>query len=275
MKNNGLSGQIVMVMVFDNYDEFLTGYDPQDPNDTPKHMEVEDAISEFSWEDSDEDGFDDYDEHNVGTDPTDPEDTPTQEQVDAAQAERDTALAQERSQAEEELREANAKAIEPLPGYDPSNLQGNYGIKKIHLTVLRGDLADTQAQVTANAGINAPDEVGNTPLHLALGLGETAIAEWLIGQGANLQAKANDSRGMVHAAAAGGQVELLKKLVAEGLKLDTKTVLGQGPLPPGLCCRPNRNHRVAAWPRANDNRSRCQWQHAAAHGGDPRASRLG
>ena len=28
---------------FDNYDEFLTGHDPQDPNDTPKHMEVEDA----------------------------------------------------------------------------------------------------------------------------------------------------------------------------------------------------------------------------------------
>ena len=215
---------------FDNYDEFLTGHDPQDPNDTPKHMEVEDAISEFSWEDSDEDGFDDYDEHIVGTDPTDREDTPTQEQVDAAQAERDTVLAKERAEEEEELREAQAKALEPLPGHDPSNLQGNYGIKKIHLAVLRGDLTDTQAQVTAGADINAPDEVGNTPLHLALGLGETAIAEWLINQGANLQAKANDGRAMVHAAAAGGQVELLKKLVAEGLKLDTKTALGQGPL---------------------------------------------
>ncbi|MBT3913645.1 MAG: hypothetical protein HOF22_10705, partial [Verrucomicrobia bacterium] len=175
---------------FDNYDEFLTGHDTQDPNDTPKHMEVEDA----------------------------------------AQAERDTVLAKERAEAAEEQREAQAKAPEPLPGHDPSNLQGNYGIKKIHLAVLRSDLTDTQAQVTAGADINPSDEIGNTPLHLALGLGETAIAEWLIGQGANLQAKANDGRGMVHAAAAGGQVELLKKLVAEGLKLDTKTALGQGPL---------------------------------------------
>ncbi|MEC8989171.1 MAG: ankyrin repeat domain-containing protein, partial [Verrucomicrobiota bacterium] len=117
-----------------------------------------------------------------------------------------------------------------MPGHDPSNLLGNYGIKKIHLAVLSGDLADTQAQVTAGADINAPDEVGNTPLHLALGLGETSIAKWLIGEDTNLQAKANDGRGMVHAAAAGGQTELLKKLVAKGLKLDMKTALGQGPL---------------------------------------------
>jgi ankyrin repeat protein len=215
---------------FDDYDEFLTGHDPQDPNDTPKLMEVEEAISEFHWEDSDEDGFDDYDEHIVGTDPTNSEDTPTQEQVDAALAERETVLAKEEADAAEEQREAQAKALEPLPGHDPSNLQGNYGIKKIHLAVLRGDLADTQAQVSTNADINAPDEVGNTPLHLALGLSETMIAEWLISQGADLQAKTNDGRAVVHAAAAGGQLELLKKLVAEGLKLDTKNALGQGPL---------------------------------------------
>ena len=221
---------------FYDSEEKLTGHDPDDPDSKPTQEEV-DAAARFNMEapllmgiDRDEDGFSDYDEHIVGTDPTNSEDTPTQEQVDAAQAERDAALAQERSQAAEELREAQAKALEPLPGHDPSNLQGNYGIKKIHLAVLRGDLADTQAQVTAGADINAPDEVGNTPLHLALGLGETAIAEWLISQGANLQAKANDGRGMIHAAAAGGQVEMLKKLVAAGLKLETKTALGQGPL---------------------------------------------
>ncbi|MDP6527013.1 MAG: ankyrin repeat domain-containing protein, partial [Kiritimatiellia bacterium] len=129
-----------------------------------------------------------------------------------------------------------------LPGHDPSNLQGNYGIKKIHLAVLRGDLDDTQAQVAANADINAPDEVGNTPLHLALGLGEIMIAEWLINQGADLQAKANDGRAVVHAAAAGGQVELLKKLVAEGLELDTKTTLGQGPL--HLACAAGQTETV-------------------------------
>jgi len=134
------------------------------------------------------------------------------------------------------------KAPEQLPGYDPSKLQGNYGIKKIHLAVLRSDLADTQAQLTAGAEINAPDEVGNTPLHLALGLGETEIAEWLIGQGANLQAKANDGRAMVHAAAAGGQVELLEKLVAEGLKLDAKNALGQGPL--HLACAAGQTETV-------------------------------
>ena len=227
---------------FNNNEEFLTGHDPQDPNDTPKHMEVEDAISEFRWEDSDEDGFDDYDEHIVGTDPTNPEDTPTQEEVDTALAERETVLAKEEAEAEEEQRVAQAKALEPLPGHDPSNLQGNYGIKKIHLAVLRGDLDDTQAQVAANADINVSDEVGNTPLHLALGLGEIMIAEWLINQGADLQAKANDGRAVVHAAAAGGQVELLKKLVAEGLELDTKTALGQGPL--HLACAAGQTETV-------------------------------
>ena len=137
---------------------------------------------------------------------------------------------------------AKTKAPEQLPGYDPSNLQGNYGIKKIHLAVLCSDLADTQAQLTAGAEINAPDEVGNTPLHLALGLGETEIAEWLIGQGANLQAKANDGRAVVHAAAAGGQVELLEKLFAEGLKLDAKNALGQGPL--HLACAAGQTETV-------------------------------
>ncbi|MDP7010004.1 MAG: ankyrin repeat domain-containing protein, partial [Verrucomicrobiota bacterium] len=245
---------------FDNYDELLTGHDPQDPNDTPKHMEVEEAISEFRWEDSDEDGFDDYDEHIVGTNPTNPQDTPTQEQVDAAVAERETVLAKEEAEAAEEQRVAQTKALEPLPGHDPSNLQGNYGIKKIHLAVLRGDLDGTKAQVAANADINVSDEVGNTPLHLALGMGETMIAEWLINQGADLQAKANDGRAVVHAAAAGGQVELLKKLVAEGLKMDTKTALGQGPL--HLACAAGQTETVdwlldqgqtASAPDANGN----------------------
>ncbi len=167
------------------------------------------------------------------------------------------------------------KAPEQLPGYDPSNLQGNYGIKKIHLAVLCSDLADTQAQLTAGAEINAPDEVGNTPLHLALGLGETAIAEWLIGEGANLQAKANDGRAVVHAAAAGGQVELLEKTGRRGTQAGHKNRAWPRATAPGLCRRPDGNRRVAAWPGANGNRSRCQRQHAAAHGGDPRASRLG
>ena len=116
------------------------------------------------------------------------------------------------------------------PGHDPSKLEGNYGLKKIHLAVLRADMDDIKAQILAGANINAPDEVGNTPLHFALGLGEAKIAEWLMSQGVDLNAKANDGRSMTHAAAAGGQIELLKKLVVESLKLDDKNVLGQTPL---------------------------------------------
>ena len=116
------------------------------------------------------------------------------------------------------------------PGYDPSELKGNYGLKKIHLAVLRANMDEIKAQIKGEANINAADEVGNTPLHLALGLGETNIAEWLISQGADLNIKANDGRSMTHAAAAGGQIELLKKLLVESLKLDDKNVLGQTPL---------------------------------------------
>ena len=126
--------------------------------------------------------------------------------------------------------------MEPPPektlaaGHDPAKLEGNYGLKKIHLAVLRGDLAETKAQQEAGIDLDTRDELGNTPLHLALGLGETAIAEWLIDQGASLQAKADDGRTLAHAAAAGGQLELLKNLNGKGLKLDTKTALGQVPL---------------------------------------------
>ena len=116
------------------------------------------------------------------------------------------------------------------PGYDPSKLKGNYGLKKIHLAVLRANMDEIKTQIKGGANINAADEVGNTPLHLALGLGETNIAEWLISQGVDLNIKANDGRSMTHAAAAGGQIELLKKLVVESLKLDDKNVLGQTPL---------------------------------------------
>ena len=90
-----------------------------------------------------------------------------------------------------------------LPGHDPAHLEGNYGLMKIHLAVLRGDLAETKAQLAAEVDVNAQDELGNTPLHLALGLGETEIAEWLMAQDANTQAKARDGRTMAHAAAAG------------------------------------------------------------------------
>jgi len=117
-----------------------------------------------------------------------------------------------------------------LPGHDPAHLEGNYGLMKIHLAVLRGDLEETKAQLAAEVDVNAQDELGNTPLHLALGLGETEIAEWLMAQDANTQAKARDGRTMAHAAAAGGQRELLKQLAAGGLKLDTGTALGQAPL---------------------------------------------
>ena len=117
-----------------------------------------------------------------------------------------------------------------LPGHDPAHLEGNYGLMKIHLAVLRGDLAETKAQLAAEVDVNAQDELGNTPLHLALGLGETEIAEWLMAQDANRQAKARDGRTMAHAAAAGGQLELLKQLAAGGLKLDTGTALGQAPV---------------------------------------------
>ena len=199
----------------------------------PAEMNSDDDMYDIT--DSDEDGITDYDERLVGTDPEDEHDTPTQKEVASAMSKIHAAEGSGENfiwyPDEEPLDSlSRTKAPGPLPGHDPYNLQGNYGIKKIHLAVLRGDLANTQAQVNAGTDINAPDEVGNTPLHLALGLGETVIAEWLISQGSNLQVKANDGRSVVHAAAAGGQVELLKKLVAEELKLKTKTALGQGPL---------------------------------------------
>ena len=197
----------------------------------PAEMNSDDDMYDIT--DSDEDGITDYDERLVGTDPEDEHDTPTQKEVASAMSKIHAAEGSGENfiwyPDEEPLDSlSRTKAPGPLPGHDPYNLQGNYGIKKIHLAVLRGDLANTQAQVNAGTDINAPDEVGNTPLHLALGLGETVIAEWLISQGSNLQVKANDGRSVVHAAAAGGQVELLKKLVAEELKLKTKTALGQG-----------------------------------------------
>ena len=53
-----------------------------------KHEETE-----FSTEDSDDDGFYDSEEEITGHDPNDPDDKPTQEEVDEAEAKRDEALA--------------------------------------------------------------------------------------------------------------------------------------------------------------------------------------
>ena len=133
-----------------------------------------------------------------------------------------------------------------LPEHDPAHLEGNYGLMKIHLAVLRGNLAETKAQLAAEVDVNAQDD---WEMPLALGLGETEIAEWLMAQDANTQAKARDGRTMAHAAAAGGQLELLKQLAARGLKLDTGTALGQAPV---LAAGPGGDGRLAAWSGAVD-----------------------
>ena len=60
---------------------------------TPEELRWKHEETEFSTEDSDDDGFYDSEEEITGHDPNDPGDKPTQEEVDEAEAKRDEALA--------------------------------------------------------------------------------------------------------------------------------------------------------------------------------------
>jgi len=60
---------------------------------TPEELRWKHEETEFSTEDSDDDGFYDSEEEITGHDPNDPGDKPTQEEVDEAEVKRDEALA--------------------------------------------------------------------------------------------------------------------------------------------------------------------------------------
>jgi ankyrin repeat protein len=99
-----------------------------------------------------------------------------------------------------------------------------------------GDMERVKALVAHGADINAPDELGWTPLYWAVATAQTEVAEFLIAQGADAQARTKKASTPLHRAASAGKevsvngVKIAELLISEGADVNAKDEAGNTPL---------------------------------------------
>lgn len=84
------------------------------------------------------------------------------------------------------------------------------------------DLETLKALLTSNAGINAKDSDGKTPLHRAALHGQRRLAELLLANHADIDAKDNEGKTPLHYAVAYGPTDLVELLLAKKAKVNAK-----------------------------------------------------
>jgi ankyrin repeat protein len=100
----------------------------------------------------------------------------------------------------------------------------------LHKAAEQNDIALVKSLLEKGANVNAPDQLGWSPLHYAAYRGHKQAAELLLNNGALVNAKASNDVRPLHLAAEQGQTALAELLLGKGADVNARQVQGWTPL---------------------------------------------
>ena len=118
-------------------------------------------------------------------------------------------------------------AVEPVP--ERADAAPPEADHSLHQAVAAGDIAGVQRLLLAGADVNAPDELGATPLHLAVAEGGIAVVQELLAAGAGVNFADNDGLTPLHLAAGWDDATAVNALLSAGANVHARDNGGRVP----------------------------------------------
>ena len=101
------------------------------------------------------------------------------------------------------------------------------GTSSLHFAALNGHIATAEVLLEAGVSIDAPSELGRTPLIVAAQEGHANIVDLLVRHGAFIEAKDMLKFTPLHCAVEKGHINVIQQLVASGAAVDVQNKFGK------------------------------------------------